>query len=118
MHHNQFDFTYSVTKSAFLFSLLLAYNHTHSLMDPALLVLLGGCVLVGMKLWSLQVRSIDPFMTPQGFAWQLLTCLSVTHPHREVGIMTKEKGGVNVGSQNSESTREDSTTPEKHLKHD
>ena len=63
------------------------------------------------------MRSVDPFMTPQGYTWQLLTCLSVTHPHREVGIMAKEKERVNVdvGSQDKKSAKE---CPEKHLKHD
>lgn len=73
-----FSFLCSVTKSAFFLSFVLAYNHAHSLLDPAPLVLLGGCVLVSVRLWNLHVRTVDPFLSPQGMAWQLLTCLSVT----------------------------------------
>ena len=108
MYINICVFILSVTKSAFLLSLMLAYNHTHSLLDPAPLVLLGGCVLVGVKLWSLQVRTVDPFVSPQGKVWQALTCLSVQHPHRDVGSATgkrcgnegtKERGRGSTGGQ-------------------
>ena len=54
------------------------------------MVLLGGCVLVGIKLWNLQVRSLDPFTVPQDFTWRALTWLCVTHPLREMEPVTIE----------------------------
>lgn len=81
---------YSTTKASLALGLLLACNHAYSLVDPAPLVLLGGCIMVGFKLWSIRVRSIDPFLTSQGFVWTLLTSFSVTPPHREVVIASSE----------------------------
>lgn len=119
---------HSTTKSALAFGLLLAYNHAHSTFDPSPLVLLGGCALAGVRLWALRVGSVDPFLTSQSAAWRVLTSLSVTHPHREVGIMSGGQGGLNIETtskqkhENESSSREKRTMAKKangqHLKHD
>lgn len=73
--------------------------------------------MVGVKLFELHFHSIDPFRSSQDYAWRLLTCLSMTHPHREVGLMTwgsigegsREKEGGDKGTKNgSGSTEKDS----------
>ncbi len=118
---------HSATKSSLALGLLLAYNHAHSLLDPAPLVLLGGCVFVGFRLWSLQVRTIDPFLTSQSLFWNVLTYLSVTHPQREVGGVagSRDGGGAEESECSSHSSTiaaEDRTEVDdesvRHLKHD
>jgi hypothetical protein len=119
---------HSVTKSAAALAIVLAYNHAYSILDPAPLVLLGGCILVSVKLWSLQIRAVDPFLSPQGLAWQVLACLSVTPPDidkftaggtRATGNGTKppaeEKG---KGEQKSLPKQEAQKEAATHLKHD
>ena len=44
------------------------------------------------------VRSVDPFASTQGLAWQLLTCLSVSHPHRDVGVVARRKEGAGLAA--------------------
>lgn len=84
----------STTKSALALGLLLAYNHTQSLLDPAPLVLLGGCVFVGFKLWNLRGRNVDPFLASQGLVWKVLTYFSMRHPQPVGGGAVIVRGAV------------------------
>lgn len=106
---------------------MLACNHCYSLVDPALLVLMGGCLMVSVRLWNNQVRTIDPFLSPQGVAWQLLTCLSASHAHRDVeGVVGggDNKGTAGEGERACGNKKEDGKDTGKqesgsrHLKHD
>lgn len=110
----------SVTKSAFVLGLLMAYNYMHSIVDDAHLVLFGGCVLVGFILWNMWVRTVDPFLRPQDFTWGLLTSLSVVHPCREVGHVAMETSNTAaLPAEDAKSDKDNSKTKAKqHLKHD
>ena len=117
---DDFCFTHSITKSAFTLGMLLAYNHMYLMFDPAHLVLLGGCVMVGFKLWILRVGNIDPFLIPQDFTWKVATSLSITHPHREVGIVAMGAKGVkeDIKESSTAHAQEKKSATVKHLKDD
>ena len=89
---------YSATKSALFLSLLLTYNHAYSLIDPAPLVLLSGCIFVGFRLWSIRVRTIDPFLTSQTLLWNVLTRFSMTSQRRETRTETRRETRRETGS--------------------
>lgn len=88
------------------FGLLLALNHAQPTFDPSLLVLLGGCTFVALRLCNILIRHTDPFTPVQLYVWEKLTCLCMTHPHREVGILATGTGGTHTHA--SDGGREES----------
>lgn len=103
----------SVTKSAFTLGLLLAYNHTHPIIDHTYLVLAGGCVLVAMRRFHL--KTTDAFAVPQHWMWSSLTCLSAAHPMEDADPVTVE---TNVMDKGRMKTDGESEKIKEHLKAD
>lgn len=73
-----FPFIHSVTKSSLFLGAIFAYNRIHPIGDDCLFILGGGIFLVVLKFSELLWKELDPFTTPQYFAWRALTSTAST----------------------------------------